>query len=819
MEDYNFKKIEKKWQEEWQDKGVYEPDLESAEDPYYNLMMFPYPSAEGLHVGNMYAFTGADIYGRFKRMQGFDVFEPIGLDGFGIHSENYAIKIGTHPVDQSKKSEKNFYKQLEMIGNGFAWNEKLETYDPEYYKWTQWLFIKLFENGLAYRKKSPVNWCPSCKTVLADEQVENGKCERCSNEVERKNLEQWFFKITNYADALLDDLEELDWSKNVKIAQSNWIGRSEGALINFNIKDTDESLEVFTTRPDTINGVTYMVLAPEHEVLEKLEGKINNLKEVSSYIEKAKNKSDQQRREEAGEKTGVEVKGLKAINPVNKKELPVWVADYVLSGYGTGAIMAVPSLDERDGEFAEKFNLPIIEEELMDFNEAIEKSGGEKHTNYKLRDWLISRQRYWGPPIPLVFCKKCFENVKKNPENYSKGEVENPGWVAVKEDSLPIKLPYIEDFRPKGKGQSPLASDEKFYKTKCPKCGENATRETDVSDTFLDSSWYYYRYIDKDNKDSFSNEKRVKKWLPVDMYIGGEEHSVLHLLYTRFITKALNDFGFIDFDEPFKKFRAHGLLIKEGTKMSKSKGNVINPDEYIEKFGADVLRTYLMFLAPFEEGGDFRDAGIMGIDRFINRVWKTIEKVNINNGSDIAIETPIKVVGKGPNYEDIGKPRYADENLEKQVHKSIKKVTSDIKKLKYNTAISELMILLSYLEEHKHLNGTSNYKEFVESFLKLLAPFAPHITEELWRNTLGNETSIHKEKWPKHNEELIKESDFELIIQVNGKVRDTVKVSKGINRKDAEKIAKELDGVAKYLDGNNIKKVIFVEDKLINFVI
>ncbi|MEX0689993.1 MAG: class I tRNA ligase family protein, partial [Candidatus Paceibacterota bacterium] len=680
---------------------------------------------------------------------------------------------------------------LEMIGNGFAWNEKLETYKPEYYKWTQWLFIKMFENGLAYRKKSPVNWCPSCKTVLADEQVEGGKCERCSTEVERRKLEQWFFKITNYADDLLNELEDLDWSENVKVAQKNWIGKSTGALINFLIKGSEESLKVFTTRPDTIEGVTYMVVAPEHEVIEKLESDIENIKEVNAYIEKAKSKTEQQRIEEAGEKTGVPIKGVLAINPATKEEVPVWIADYVLAGYGTGAIMAVPAIDERDKDFAEKFGLPIIEKELLDFEESIKKSNGEKHTNYKLRDWLISRQRYWGPPIPMVFCKNCKEKIEEveSKGKYNKGELENPGWVAVPEEELPIKLPYLEDFKPKGDNKSPLSNDKSFYETKCPKCGGEALRETDVSDTFLDSSWYYFRYIDKDNSEKFSDKKRIEKWMPIDMYIGGAEHSVLHLLYTRFIIKVLNDLGFISFKEPFKKFRAHGLIIKEGKKMSKSKGNVINPDDYIERVGADVLRTYLMFLAPFEQGGDFRDAGIMGIDRFIQRVWKLFQKpLNANS---------------------------TDEGLEKVMHQTIKKVAEDIENLKYNTAISQLMIFLNKIEDKKE----SVTREVLETLLKLLAPFAPYLTEELWRNTLGEKQSIHTQQWPEYKEELLKEDNFDLIIQINGKTRDTIKTEKGVSEEKAIEISKSSDKINKYLKVGEIKKIIFVQDNLINFVI
>ncbi len=818
--EYNFREIEKKWEKEWYEKGIYEPDLDNPNEPFYNLMMFPYPSAEGLHVGNMYAFVGSDIYGRFKRMQGKDVFEPMGLDGFGIHSENYALKVDAHPMELSKKSEEHFYEQLKMIGNGFAWKERLETYKPEYYKWTQWVFKEMFNHGLAYRKKSPVNWCPSCKTVLADEQVISGKCERCNGQVERREFSQWFFRITEYADRLLDDLQKIDWSKIIKTAQRNWIGRSYGSMIDFGIKNFDSKIKVFTTRPDTLFGATYVVLSPEHKLVEKLKTKAENTEEVERYAEKAKNKTEQERIAEEKGKTGVEIKGVKAINPINNEEIPIYIADYVLASYGTGAIMAVPAHDERDYDFAKKYNIPIIEVikpsfpdktkkgELYEGEGVLLNSGeyngisseearekitdkveGETHTNYHLRDWLISRQRYWGTPIPLIFCAKCAERIKNNEsgirEKLNQGEKENPGWFAAPDNDLPIELPNIEEFRPTGTEKSPLATVESFYKTKCPKCKGEAIRETDVSDTFLDSAWYYFRYVDVNNKEEVFSDKRIKTWLPVDMYIGGAEHAVLHLLYTRFVTKAFHDWGIINFDEPFTRFRAHGLLIKEGAKMSKSKGNVVNPDEYISKYGADSLRMYLMFLAPFEEGGDFRDSGMKGITRFLNRVWRMLNEANI--GKD-------------------------DEEIIKTLHQTIKKATEDVEELKYNTAISSIMILLNKME------GETFSRKTAEAFLKLLAPFAPHVTEELWCR-LGNENSIHKAEWPKFDPEKIKEEMFDLIIQINGKLKNTIKIEKGITKEEAEKRALESEKVKNYIDKEKVKKVIFVENKLINFVI
>ena len=842
MQKYDFRKIEAKWQKEWKKKGIYEPDILRAKKPFYNLMMFPYPSAEGLHVGNMYAFTGSDIYGRFKRMQGYDVFEPIGLDGFGIHSENYAIKIGAHPMRQAKVSEKRFYKQLEAIGNGFAWKEKVETYDPAYYRWTQWLFVQMFKHGLAYRKKQPVNWCPSCKTVLADEQAESGKCERCGTAVVKKDLEQWFFKITEYAERLLADVSEkekgLDWSEKVKIAQKNWIGKSEGAIIQFPIVsriNADSSaqiradknprisatMEVFTTRPDTLFGATYMVLAPEHPIIEKLSrfagsafgGKIVNWKEVENYIKKSTKKSEEERIAEGKEKTGVELKGIEAINPATKEKIPVWVADYVVMGYGTGAIMAVPAHDERDYEFAKKFKLPIKEVitpradadkhercyvgegTLMNsgrFNgmdskhagwEITNSVGGTRKSQYRLRDWLISRQRYWGPPIPMIQCGECSAN--------GIGEREDmPGWYTAPEKDLPVKLPFVKDFRPTGSDQSPLASVRSFYEVKCPKCKAKARRETDVSDTFLDSAWYYLRYIDPKNRTKPFDKARAKKWLPVDMYIGGAEHSVLHLLYVRFVAKALHDWGEVAFKEPFKKFRAHGLIVREGAKMSKSKGNIVNPDAYIKKFGADTLRMYLMFLAPFEQGGDFRDQSVVGVARFLERFYRFAQ------GSFSAKE-------KGNAT-----------SARRALHKTIKKVSEDIENLQYNTAISALMILLHSFDEH----AKEVTKEMIGDFAKLLAPFAPHVAEETWRGILGKKNSVHKEPWPEYNPAFVKDDAFTLVIQVNGKTRDTVEAPMGISESAACALALGREKIKALTGGKAPKRVIYVPSRLINIV-
>ncbi len=845
---YDPRKIEFKWQKKWLKEKVYEPsfakttegkpDLKREKKPFYNLMMFPYPSAEGLHVGNMYAFTGADIYGRFKRMQGYDVFEPIGLDGFGIHSENYALKIGKHPMEQAKISEKNFYRQLRSIGNGFSWKEKVETYDADYYRWTQWIFVQMFKRGLAYRANAPVNWCPSCKTVLADEQVVTGECERCQTRVVKKELEQWFFRITNYADRLLKNLDRIDWSERVKIAQRNWIGRSEGALIKFKIQisnaksnskspssprlrragkiQSDESIEVFTTRPDTLFGATYLVVAPEHPAIKNFQFPISNFQEVQSYVKKAKAKSEEERIAECREKAGIGLEGIKAVNPANGEEIPIWVAEYVLGHVGTGAVMGVPAHDQRDFEFAKKYNLPIkmviclhypqktcpvldrayegkghlvasgkfdgmlsekAKEHIVNF------VGGTKKNQYRLRDWLVSRQRYWGTPIPMIHCGEC----ARLRQGYG-----GQGWQPVPEGDLPVRLPRIKDFRPTGTDESPLASVEKFYKVRCPKCKSWARRETDVSDTFLDSAWYFLRYPSVVEKKHAWNPALTKKWLPVNMYVGGAEHSVLHLFYSRFLAMVFSDWGLTDFEEPFTTFRSHGLLIKNGAKMSKSRGNVVSPDDYIRAYGADALRMYLMFLGPFERGGDFQDAGIRGITRFLERVWRYVQNAGLKN-----LKSQFQI--------------------QKILHRTIKKVTGDIENLQYNTAISALMILLNEFEAHADAVGT----EDIKIFLKLLAPFAPHITEELFQNFFRNSKiklhSLHQEPWPRYDQIVLQEETFELVIQVNGKVRGRISLPIGVKESDARAAALAQKNIRTHISGEP-RRVIFVPNKLINFV-
>ncbi len=848
MKQYNPTEVEKKWQEKWEKDKIYSPNLDSSKKPFgkvqgkpfYNLMMFPYPSAEGMHVGNMYAFTGADVYGRFMRMKGNDVFEPIGLDGFGIHSENYAIKVGKNPAEQAKISEENFYRQLRSIGNSYDWTRTVETYKPEYYKWTQWLFVQLFKAGLAYKKKALVNFCPKDLTVLADEQVIDGRCERCGSIVEKKELEQWFFKITDYAQRLLDNIPELNWSQKVKVAQENWIGRSEGALVRFVIlreaKELDSSplqdlraepqndIEVFTTRPDTLFGATFIVISPE---LAKswLEIGWKASTEVGKYTEEALLERSSQ--EDIKEKTGI-FSGIYAINPVNNQKLPVWIADYVLAGYGTGAIMAVPAHDRRDFEFAKKFDLPIKEvinggnieneayegegeiinsgdwngwktpESIFKVVNWLEKEGiGEKQVNYHLRDWLISRQRYWGPPIPMIYCEKC-------------------EWQPVSEADLPVLLPEVKDWKPKGTGKSPLATIESFINTKCPNCGGPAKREADVSDTFLDSAWYFLRYACTDIESSAFDAERVKKWLPVNMYIGGAEHSVLHLLYSRFITMALADLKFIDFEEPFARFYAHGLIIKDGAKMSKSKGNVIVPDKYISKFGADALRCYLMFLGPFSAGGDFRDSGLEGMNRFLKRVWKLSSDV-------LSIKYPF---GQSSGRGQVLNMENAKE-LDRAMNLAIKQVTDDVGNLKYNTAIAHIMEYYNFISDY-YTKYSPRFGEagkildtkYCKTLVLLLAPFAPHMTEELWEQ-LGNKTSIHVSDWPTFDESSLEEKEVNIAVSINGKTRDVIKVSKedAKDQKVVEQLAKKSANVEKNLDGKKIINTIYVKEKIINFVI
>jgi leucyl-tRNA synthetase len=757
--------IEAKWQQFWHDSKQDIVDIAHAKKPYFNLMMFPYPSAEGLHVGNMYAFTGADIFGRYMRMQGFDVFEPIGLDGFGIHSENFALKIGKHPKDHARLSEKNFYKQLHTIGAMFDWSRTVETYNPNYYRWTQWVFTKMFEQGLAYRGKAPVTWCGSCKTVLSDEQVVDGMCERCGNKVEKKLMEQWFFRITAYAGKLLDNLPKLKWSGKVKVAQEKWIGKSEGMLIAFKKYQDKGSIKVFTTRPDTLNAVTFLATSHEYD-----EG---------STVKKG------------------EFSGEYAVSPLDGRKIPIWKTNYVAPGYGTGIIMGVPAHDERDMDFARMYKLDVIKKDPDEtLWKKIESEGwGEKHTNYHLRDWTISRQRYWGAPIPMIYCETCAKANKG-------GHNDMPGWWAVPEKDLPVLLPDIEDYKPRDDGVGPLAKHKEFYETTCPHCGAPARRETDVCDTFLDSSWYHLRYPSVGAKTAQSqpfDPEITKKWLPVPMYTGGAEHSVLHLMYARFVAMALHDMGHIDFDEPYTTFFAHGLVIKDGAKMSKSKGNVVTPDAYVKKFGADALRMYLMFMGPFSEGGDFRDTGMEGMYRFLGRVWRLV-MASANHG----------LVDN-------------DKEIHRQLQRSIQRATDDLPKRRYNTTIAGYMEFVNAAIDAGKIFGTDDAKDFI----KLLAPFAPHMAEEVWFQLTVHGTaiptdyrSIHTQPWPLYDKSLLVNSSIQFVVQVNGKIRETISVTpkQAIDQKGIEALAEKSEKMKKYLT-TRPQKIIFISGKLINFVV
>ncbi|HET7275818.1 MAG TPA: leucine--tRNA ligase [Longimicrobiaceae bacterium] len=821
---YHPAEIERKWQKRWAEEGTNTFTDEALRargregKPFYNLMMFPYPSAEGLHVGNIYAFTGADIYGRFKRLQGHDVFEPIGFDAFGIHSENFALKVGTHPMELIPSNIEKFTRQLRRVGLMYDWKHSLDTTDPEYYRWTQWVFLQLYKAGMAVKKEAPVNWCPSCNTVLANEQVIGGECERCGTAVELRNLSQWFFRITEYAERLLNNLDWLDWSESTKKAQVNWIGRSQGAEVAFPIararvaEDRHASaaieaerpvIRVFTTRPDTLYGATYMVLAPEHPLVERVTTP-ENRERVEEYRRKAASTDLVSRKKTDKTKTGVDTGG-RAVNPATGEEIPIWIADYVLMEYGTGAIMAVPAHDERDFEFANEFGLPIRrvvaadgdsgdtplneayvgsgrlvnsgEYDGMEWQEAKRKITDElaarklatPQTNYRLHDWCISRQRYWGPPIPILYCDAC-------------------GTVPVPEDQLPVVLPHIDDYKPDESGISPLARHEEWYVTECPGCGGNAHRETDVSDTFLDSAWYFLRYPSAGNDQLPFDPEVTRGWLPVDSYIGGNEHAVLHLLYSRFITMVLKDLGHIEFEEPFRKFRAHGLIIKEGAKMSKSKGNVVVPDEYIEEWGADTLRTYLMFIGPYEEGGDFRDAGITGPYNFMNRLWDTV----------ISAEE-----------------REIDAQVEQKLHATIQKVTEDTEALSYNTAIAAMMEYLNVVRA----GGRTPEVEAVQPLIPLIAPYAPHLAEELWERSGGNGSVFDEAMWPDFDATKAVADEVEFVVQVNGKVRTRMQMARGIDEHAAREAAIVDENVLRFIEGKQVRKTIFVPDRLLNLVV
>ncbi|MDD2753198.1 MAG: leucine--tRNA ligase [Candidatus Portnoybacteria bacterium] len=875
---YDHAKIEKKWQKEW----TKHPELCAADDKsdkpkQYILDMFPYPSGDGLHIGHVEGYTASDIMSRYARLCGKNVLHPQGWDAFGLPAENFAIKTKVHPAATTKKAIATFKKQMNMLGFSYDWSREVNSSDPEYYKWTQWFFLLLYKNGLAYKKKGKVNWCDNCQTVLANEQAEGGVCDRCSNEVVQKDLEQWYFSITKFIEpsearsserqrrcgdakdgritsGLLEGLEKLDWPDSTKAAQKNWIGKSEGAQFRLPVilspkgeeskrsfagaQDDNLFLEVFTTRLDTVFGMSFALIAPEHELVQKLKSQISNWSEVEKYIALAKKKTDLQRQTEAKEKTGVELEGVKVKNPFTKQAIPLFASDFVLAHYGTGAVMAVPAHDERDFEFAKKFKLPI---NFVILNEAkrneesknrsfagaqddeafvedgiltnsgeydgltsekarekiakwLEKEGiGKKVINYKLRDWLVSRQRYWGAPIPIIYCDKC-------------------GEIPVPEEDLPVRLPDDVDFMPTG--ESPLAKSKKFQDVKCPECGGPARREADTMDTFVCSSWYYLRYSDNKNDKEFASKEMLKKWLPVDLYIGGAEHVVLHLLYARFFTKVLHKLGYINFDEPFLKLRHQGIILAEdGTKMSKSKGNVVNPDDVVKEYGADALRMFEMFMGPLEDMKPWNTKGIVGIVRFLERVWNLYHKADLTDCGEGCKDVP--------------------EGMPQLLHKTIKKVTEDIENLRFNTAISQMMIFINFIIRFNVMPRGA-----AQAFLILLAPFAPHMAEELWssfapasakasagknasedKSEEKDSESIFKQSWPKFNPAMVKDETIQMPVQINGKVRAILTVPADISEDEAKKLSMSDINIIKWLEGKEPKKVIFVKGKLVNIVV
>ena len=799
---YNHKVVEKKWQKVWDDEKAFAATNDYSKPKYYALVEFPYPSGQGLHVGHPRPYTALDIVARKRRMQGYNVLYPMGWDAFGLPTENYAIKNKIHPKIVTENNVKHFKDQLHSLGYSFDWDREINTTDPKYYKWTQWIFLKLFKAGLAYKKEMPINWCTSCKVGLANEEVVNGVCERCGAPVVRKVKSEWMLKITDYADKLIEGLNDVDYIERVKVSQKNWIGRSTGAEVDFQIKDTEDKLRIYTTRCDTLFGVTYMVVSPEHPYLDKYKDQIKNWEEIVAYREQASRKSDFERAELAKDKTGVAIDGLTAINPVNGKEVPIWVSDYVLMSYGTGAIMAVPAHDERDWEFAKKFHLPIIQVvakngEEVDVNEAAftdvatgvlinsdflnglevkdakekmikfleEKGIGQAKTNYKLRDWVFSRQRYWGEPIPIVHCDKC-------------------GYVPIDESELPLLLPEVESYMPTDNGESPLAAMTDWVNTTCPCCGGPAKRETDTMPQWAGSSWYFLRYTDPHNDKALASPEALKYWLPVDWYNGGMEHTTLHLLYSRFWHKFLYDQGVVPTPEPYQKRTSHGMILGEnGEKMSKSRGNVVNPDDIVQEYGADTLRTYEMFIGAFDLAASWSEDGVKGCRRFLDRVWKLQDLMT-------------------------GEEGYS-KDLETKMHQTIKKVSNDFENLKYNTAIAAMMTLLNDF----YKKGSITRGE-LKTLIILLNPVAPHITEEMWQ-IIGCEGRVYQQTWPEFDEAKTVESSVEIAVQINGKVKGTLGIQKD-DPKD-QVIAKAKEVIADKLTGNIVKE-IYVPGRLVNIV-
>jgi len=825
LKEYNYKNIEQKWQINWEKSKLFEITNDLDRPKYYTLVMFPYPSGT-LHVGHVKNYVIGDVVARYKRMKGFKVLHPFGYDAFGLPAENAAIENKIHPEIWTKKNINVIKEQIKKLGISYDWSREIATCDEEYYKWTQWLFIKLYEKGLAYKKKGAVNWCPKCKTVLANEQVIDGKCERCGTEVTIKLLEQWYFKITDYAERLLNDLEKLEgWPEHVKIMQRNWIGKSEGAEVNFRIEDSNEVLRVFTTRPDTLWGVTFMALAPESPLVEKLT-KPEKKGEIEEFLKRVSLQDRFKRTATGTEKEGV-FTGTYAINPVNGERIPIYIANYILLEYGTGAIMGVPAHDQRDFEFARKYNIPIrvvidnpdspldpakmseaytesgimknsgpfdgmaseaAIDKIIDF---LEKEGiGKRSVQYKLRDWLISRQRYWGAPIPIIYCKNC-------------------GVVPVPEKDLPVKLPRDVEFNPTG--QSPLQDHEGFKNTKCPICGADAVRETDTMDTFVDSSWYYLRYVNPHRDDFPFVSEDVNKWLPVDQYIGGVEHAILHLLYSRFITKVLYDLGLVSFEEPFFNLFTQGMIYKDGAKMSKSKGNVVSPDDMVEKYGADTLRMYILFMGPPEKDAEWNDQGIEGVNRFIRKIWNSyqlmLDKIkNVTVGNEIEVENDVEY------------------DIRRLINVTIQKITEDIEgDFHFNTAISRMMELINELYRYLTSVPESGWnvrllRYVAERFVIILSPFAPHMADELWEQ-LGMTGFVVQRGWPEYNVDYMKEKTVEIAIQINGKIRDRISVNPDVDEEELKEIALNREKVKLYIEGKNIKKILVVKGRLVNIVV
>ena len=802
MESYNFKAIEKKWQDKWEETGAFHAETNSKKPKYYTMIEFPYPSGAGLHVGHPRSYTALDIIARKRRMEGYNVLYPIGWDAFGLPTENFAIKNKVHPKIVTAKNIANFTRQLKMLGFSFDWSREINTTDPSYYKWTQWIFLQLFKHGLAYKQEMPINWCTGCKVGLSNEEVVNGVCERCGSEVVQKRKSQWMLKITEYAQRLIDDLDDVNYLEKIKTQQKNWIGRSEGAEVKFKLSTGDEMI-VYTTRADTLFGATYTVMSPEHPLIEKMKDSITNYDEVLAYKTEAAKKSEFERTELAKEKTGVKLEGIYAVNPANGAKLPVFISDYVLVTYGTGAIMAVPAHDSRDWDFAKKFNLPIIEvvsggknvqeeaytdvykgnmvnseflnglpvkEAIPTMIEWLEKQGlGKRKVNFKLRDWVFSRQRYWGEPIPLVHCDKC-------------------GWVPIPESELPLELPEIETFEPGENGESPLAKAYDWIETTCPCCGGKAQRETDTMPQWAGSSWYFLRYMDPHNDEALASKEALEYWSPVDWYNGGMEHTTLHLLYSRFWHKFLYDIGVVPTKEPYMKRTSHGMILGENNeKMSKSRGNVVNPDEVVEEFGADAFRTYEMFIGAFDQSTPWSQQGLKGCYKFLERVWNLQSIVNDEEGYSA--------------------------DLEKNINKAIKKVGEDFERMKFNTAIATMMSLVNDFSK----KGSVTKGEY-KTLITLLNPVAPHMTEELWL-TYGNGELLSLQPWPKYDEGKTADHEIEIVVQINGKIKDKLMIPAGLDKDGTQEAAMNTEKIKGLIEGKNVVKVIAVPGKLVNIVV